>query len=410
MNNALLTLAYVIAIACQVDENDVPANWIDEKTGHRIVRLSKQAGSASLYFHQNAYTPEGDKLLIFTPRGLEVVDLETRKLDVIVPRQRYPMAGSSGVEMGRKSRQVYYATRSEQGTVVRATHIDTRETREIVTLPRGASFNGVNADETLLFGAMQESQERRPNGPDRDRQRAMRLLTVDISSGKIQTFHPAHAWLNHLQCSPTDPQLGLFCHEGPWHEVDRVWTIRFGQDTAKLMHQRQQPYEIAGHEFFSADGQWVWYDLQTPRADQFWLAGVHIDTGRRIGYRLSRDQWSVHYNISRDGKLFAGDGGGPKSVANQTPLPEKRRLDPPGNGQWIYLFRPHSDDMKDGNLSGEPAQLGTVSAEKLVDLSTHDYDLEPNVTFTPDGKRLVFRSNMHGQRHVYMVAVEKEME
>lgn len=237
----------------------------------------------------------------------------------------------------------------------------------------------------------------------------MKLFTVDIATGKIQTFHPSRAWLNHLQCSPTDLKLGLFCHEGSWHELDRVWTIRFGSDDAKLMHQRQQQYEIAGHEFFGPDGQWVWYDLQTPRADQFWLAGVHIKTGERIAYRLPRDQWSVHYNISRGGELFAGDGGGPESVANQTPLPEKRRLDPAGNGQWIYLFRPNSQ-FTNGSLSGDPAKLGTVTAERLVDLSTHDYDLEPNVTFTPDGQWIVFRSNMHGERHVYMVSVEKEAE
>lgn len=58
--------------------DQLPADWIDPQTGHQVVRLSKQAGSASLYFHQNAYTPEGDKLLIFTPRGLETVDLQTR--------------------------------------------------------------------------------------------------------------------------------------------------------------------------------------------------------------------------------------------------------------------------------------------------------------------------------------------
>ena len=167
-----------------------------------------------------------------------------------------------------------------------------------------------------------------------------------------KTFHPSKSWLNHLQCPPTDPNFGLFCHEGIWHDVDRVWTIRFGEDQAKLMHRRQQQFEIAGHEFFSADGQWVWYDLQTPRADQFPLAGVQ--TGRRVRYRLARDQWSVHYNVSRDGTLFAGNGGGPESVANQTLLPEKRRLDPPGNGQWIYLFRPNSD-FTDASVSGEPA-------------------------------------------------------
>lgn len=396
--------------------DQLPDDWIDPKTGHRVVRLSKQAGSASLYFHQNAYTPEGNELLIITPRGLETVDLPTRQLKLVVPQQNYRMTSSSGIEMGRKSRQVYYSTRSREGTVVRATHVDTGETREIVTLPFGATFNSVNADETLLFGSMREfrprgsdGQSRRNRDSRRDRERSMKLFTVDISSGKIQTFHPSDAWLNHLQCSPTDPNLGLFCHEGLWHELDRVWTIRFGNDDATLMHQRQQEYEIAGHEFFGTDGQWVWYDLQTPRADQFWLAGVHVETGERIGYRLARQEWSVHYNISRDGKLFAGDGGGPESVANQTPLPEKRRLDPPGNGQWIYLFRPESD-FTDGSLSGEPAKLGTVAAERLVDLSTHDYDLEPNVTFTPDGEWIVFRSNMHGERHVYMVSVERETE
>jgi oligogalacturonide lyase len=48
-----------------------------------------------------------------------------------------------------------------------------------------------------------------------------------------------------------------------------------------------------------------------------------------------------------------------------------------------------------------------LKAERLVDLSKHDYNLEPNVTFTPDGKWIVFRSNMHGPSHVYMTEVAK---
>lgn len=65
----------------------------------------------------------------------------------------------------------------------------------------------------------------------------------------------------------------------------------------------------------------------------------------------------------------------------------------PGNGQWIYLFTPGA---------------GGLVAERLVDLSMHDYNnLEPNVTFTPDGRWLVFRSNMHGASHVYAVELER---
>jgi oligogalacturonide lyase len=190
------------------------------------------------------------------------------------------------------------------------------------------------------------------------------------------------------------------------------------------MHHRTMRYEIAGHEFFGHDGQWVWYDLQTPRSDKFWLAGVNVENGKRLRYPLQRNEWSVHYNVSWDGKLFAGDGGGPDSVANRTPLPDKRPLNPPGNGQWIYLFRPQNPTAKEiateKNARPHPGPLpqergktadnfdeGKFEVEKLVDLSRHNYRLEPNLRFTPDGKWIVFRSNMHDATHVYAVEVAK---
>jgi oligogalacturonide lyase len=413
-----------------------PTEWIEPATGHRVIRLSSEPGSASLYFHQNAYTTEGDKLVIVTPEGLSTVHLQTRALELVVPRARYAMGGSSGIEVGRKTRQVYYTRRVENQTVIFATHLDTRATREIAKLPFSATFGGVNADETFLVGASNESRTGSPGDSARPRPassetnaqlpatapsparrpdafgrnpgpRAMRLFAVSTKTGEVQTFHPSTNWLNHVQCSPTDPTLVLFCHEGEWHNLDRVWTIRLGSDDARLMHRRTVPYEIAGHEFFSADGQWVWYDLQTPRSKEFWLAGVHVGTGARIRYPIARSQWSVHYNVARDGARFAGDGGGPDSVANRTALPERRPLDPPGNGQWIYLFTPRPGEFEPLKVGNETVKIGQLEVEKLVDLSRHNYRLEPNVTFTPDGRWIVFRSNMHGSTHVYAVEVAK---
>jgi len=374
-----------------------PREWIDPATGHRVVRLSTQPGSTSFYFHQNAYTPEGDKLLISTPSGLATVNLRNHAIEIVVPRGAYGGGGSSGVEVGRRSRLAYYSGRGATGSVIRATHLDDTTTRELVPLPFSAIFNGINADETVAVGTL---SERSASG------RAMKFYAADLKTGAVKFFNPSTNWLNHAQCSPTDPALMLYCHEGPWHDVDRVWTIRIGSDNPILMHRRTMRYEIAGHEFFSHDGQWVWYDLQTPRSTEFWLAGVNVKTGERIRYALARNEWSVHYNVSPDGNLFAGDGGGPDSVANKTPMPENRRMTPPANGQWIYLFRP-SPEFTTNTIGGEPVRLGRFISEKLVDLSKHDYRLEPNLTFTPDGKWIVFRSNMHGERHVYEVEIAK---
>ena len=94
-------------------------------------------------------------------------------------------------------------------------------------------------------------------------------------------------------------------------------------------------------------------------------------------------------------------------MANRSPNGE--RLDPPGNGQWIYLFRPV---LVKNPANVFPEQQGLIKtgyfkSERLVDLSKHRYTLEPNVTFTPDMKWIVFRSNIHGAMYVYAVEVKK---
>ena len=50
---------------------------------------------------------------------------------------------------------------------------------------------------------------------------------------------------------------------------------------------------------------------------------------------------------------------------------------------------------------------GVFHSEKLVNMSKHQYKLEPNVSFTPDQKWVVFRSNMFGDTYVFAVEVAK---
>ena len=61
-----------------------PVDWVDAKTGHRVVRLSREPGSASLYFHQYPYSADGKKLIFTAPSGIWTVDLETHELDQVV--------------------------------------------------------------------------------------------------------------------------------------------------------------------------------------------------------------------------------------------------------------------------------------------------------------------------------------
>ena len=83
LSAALAVLPAVLSATLQVAaaaEPEPPTEWIDQETGHRVIRLSKEPGTASLYFHQNSYSPDGKKLVVTTAHGISTIDLATRKL------------------------------------------------------------------------------------------------------------------------------------------------------------------------------------------------------------------------------------------------------------------------------------------------------------------------------------------
>jgi oligogalacturonide lyase len=439
---SIVRIAIVAVVLHTAVAADLPSEWIDKDTGHRVIRLSREDGTQSLYFHQNAYSMDGKKLIVTTVGGgISTIDLATREVKPLV-------AGPASVLVtSHKTGDVYY-TKREGGagggrgagpSTVFATNVNTGATREVVKLQAGRGVASLNADETLLLGSYVDGAADNPGGGGRGlpgtdarfgqpnyeavgadgkpmtyadakdlrlhnqlmavRTGAPRVLfTVSTKTGTIKEVLREHEWINHLQFSPTDPTLIMFCHEGTWHEVDRVWTIHTDGTGLKLMHARTMNMEIAGHEFFAADGKMIWYDLQTPRGQDFWLGGYNLATGKRTWYHLERNEWSVHFNVSPDGSLFAGDGGDSEMVARAP------------DGKWIYLFRPERVPDVAGVHAPNAEHLidtGFFKSERLVNMSKHDYRLEPNVTFSPDMKWIIFRSNMLGPTHVFAVEIAK---
>ncbi len=433
-----LAMAGVLAAAPTKADESIPKSWIDKDTGHRVIRLSEEAGSRSLYFHQNAYSADGKSMVISVdnPKGVAVVNLEDGSVKRI-----YEDPDVGILFMGPSSRNVY-VTRIEgagtgevvaknelqQPTEVLAINIDSGKVKHVATVSRG-KVHSINKDETLLIGAFAEQEYSMESGPRHARFEAryeatdkngnpmsfadakevrinerlearipMQMFVVDTRTGEQRTIHQATDWLNHIQFSPADPNKIMFCHEGPWHKVDRIWTMNVDGSDIRKMHTRTMNMEIAGHEFFDASGERIFYDLQTPRGEVFWLASVDVNTGKRVWRHMPRDYWSVHFNISPDGSLFAGDGGDEEMVAHAE------------DGKWIYLFRDEPINDVAGISAPDAKSLikpAVLKAERLVNMENHDYRLEPNVTFTPDNKWVVFRSNMHGPVHVYAVEVAK---
>src|ERR1035441_10380327 len=149
MRNLLfLTLAAMRMMSAQAA---LPSEWTDPATGHRVIRLSREDGTQSLYFNQNAYTADGKKLIVTTAGGgIATISLATREVKSLVAghhtgdvyyTKRLP-GGQAGPSGGRNT----------NGAIVYATNVDTGATREVVKLPPGRNVASLNADETLLLG------------------------------------------------------------------------------------------------------------------------------------------------------------------------------------------------------------------------------------------------------------------
>lgn len=406
-------LAWLLFLFAHAAQALPPRTWIDPATGHRVIRLSDEPGSASLYFNINAFTPDGKRMVYTTAeRGIAVLDLGSFTSRALVPG---PVGGGPGaVVVGRKSATVYYfkGAKDDPGYAsLWAADIDTGAQRRIAELPRRAGIFSINADETLGVGsyvvgdgedyngrqAGQVARQQDPREPlDKHAKMVRRMnarlpmvvFTVDLHSGRIRSIFASADWIDHLQFSPTDPGLIMYAHQGPWQQVEKLWTIRSDGSQRKHINPRIMKMEGSGHQWWDLDGKYIWYDLHIPFGLESFVAGYQVETGDRVWYHYSPQQASIHFNRSADGRLFAGDGS-----------------DAPG-AKWIYLFRPELLN-DEGSLGEHLIQPGRLHAERLVDMSRHDYRLEPNVNFTPDGKYVIFRSNMLGPSYVFAVEVAR---
>jgi len=410
-----------------------PATWIDKDTGHRIWRLSDEPNSSGLYFNINAYTADKKSVIYTAPDGFHAIDLASKKSRLILPRKGLDLK-STVIVVGNKTSSVYFTRHESDLDPEDSKHkldsickvdANTGKVTKLAIIPAGHIYS-INADETLGVGTYEDGPPAAgsnydPNGwkpaldangkpihgplvqsANKGEQMKLRLdaripmvlFTLDLKNGKVTSLLHTTDWLGHLLFSPSDPSVLMYCHEGHWDKVDRIWFIHTDGTGNTLMHKRRMIGEVAGHEFWGIDGKSIWYDLQTPGSTVYWLAGYNTETHQCTWYHMDSNDRSLHFNVTQDESLFCGDGSDPKG--NRFP-----------EVAWIKLFYPELRKNDGAIETPELIRPGKFRMEHLVNMSKHDYRLEPNVRFTPDKKMILFTGNMFGPSYVFGVEVAK---
>ena len=382
------------ALPGKVQTTPIPDEFTDPESHLRIIHLSRFPNDYSgvVYFTYNTFTEDSQLALIDSQykdkwRHLYTFDFGSMTVKPLVTDRL-----TENQVVVAKSGNVYYMADNAAWVMP----LKGGTARKLCDLPArwapGIGFT-VNANETLLLGGSTDTEKdaasKLPitavhNGSNV-------LYTVNIKTGELKIIHRANHWFGHVQFSPTDPDLCMFCHEGSWEKVDRIWFINPSKstvdahgtvtDNARIAYHRTEPREIAGHEFWQPDGKSIWFQ-QAYRAHPErggFLTSLDVATGKTTQYTIPNGFGGIHATFAPDGTFLVADGGGSGAT---------------GPGKYISKLTFPTDGSH------------LFKGEHVVTMQANDYSIEPNPHVSPDNRWVIFTATLNGTPQAYAVELK----
>jgi oligogalacturonide lyase len=192
--------------------------------------------------------------------------------------------------------------------------------------------------------------------------------------------------VGHFQFCPDDSTLATYCHEGPWHLVtQRIWFLDLVSGEASPCF-RQQEHDSIGHEFWTQDG-YIFFDDRGPGHDGTITSDRTQAVATDVAVKQSEMIPFVGL-IDRQGNVI-------------------KRIDMPyycnhyhGNPDSTTLVGDDVDDLVLVDLTGDQAKVEVLCSHGT---SWHTQDSHCHPTWSWDGSRILYASDLGGKVNLYMV-------
>lgn len=215
------------------------------------------------------------------------------------------------------------------------------------------------------------------------------IIRIDVASGAMEVIHEDRRYMTHINTSPSLPAIMTFCHEGPWHLVEqRIWGLNvLTSEIWKIRPQDDGKNYAVGHEYWFADGERLGYhgfprmdDRATDRFQGDHVFG-HVQWDNSDPVEVSFPFHSGHFQ-SLDASMIVGDGT-PALAGTRW-----REAQP-----FIQLFK------WDGSQFVGPRILAYHRS------TFNNQHAHPHPRFTPDGKHVLYSSDLTDYSNMYLVEV-----
>lgn len=366
----------------------------DPQTGIEVTRLTDNTGETDHpYFTASQIASDSKHLIVYNNRTgtkqLYAINLTKGEMVQLTDDAN----GASSACLDQTHRIAYYFS----GRTLKSVHLDDHTEESLMDIPEGfeaASLSCTHDGRHLAFTMMEVAnmelctfpfESEYQGGSKGFREKFFRWPSSVIMRFDTQNKAPyvvtgeLHR-MTHVIISPIDGNIVLFCHEGPWQLVQRMWIAKVATDEVTPLIETKRNLERAGHEFFRADGRVGAQYSSRYRPDMNYLhhADIYVNTDgsdeRRYYYPYQR---TSHVQAHPTENIGVGDGA-------------HIRADQKDGRNYMSLIQ--YDDEKHQARVGLLCEHGT-SWKK----SSH-----PHPIFTPDGNRVVWGSDRDGHMNIYI--------
>lgn len=246
----------------------------DRDAGKDIFRLTDSPGALThhLYFTSPTMTQDNSWVIYGSDREVEGrFDLYKLEFGSFNSVQITEGEGiwTQGAAFAPDGSEVFF---SRDDNHIWAADLETLEEREVWHMEEAASVGYLSLSpdsEYLTFAFSRERLWEKELSSEELVERFPRcgVAVVRTDGSEAWLAVDANVLISHAQFCPDDGNLILYCHEGPWHRVQRMWLVnRDGTNCRPLYAQAQN--EAVGHEFWGDGGRTVYFTAYGGRAPQ----------------------------------------------------------------------------------------------------------------------------------------------
>lgn len=308
--------------------------FIDQTSGAMITQLTNQGINYHFYFTDNSFSADGSEIYFLSNRGNEGTEIcNLFRMDLGSGIMTQLTDDPAGVEVGRitktpDSEYVAYIT----GRQLRLYNTRTKKNKLLYEEPSMLMHNlSFSCDKKRIGFTRVEDVDALPDGgPNyagfKEKMFATkdgRIAVIDLDGTNYrEVFRDTH-WLGHFQYSPDDPDIAMFCHEGPWNYVQqRIWLIQM--ETREIWPCfRQTEEDCVGHEFWTRGGNIIFdnrrdghdgtisssksqvYATDKRSSHTPYFGFAHKDG--EVYHKIEMPFYCNHYYANEDLSLFVGD-------------------------------------------------------------------------------------------------------